>query len=527
MFTKQAAFLFFFSLLLYGCADDDFFQKDARVNEGNLTDEADSAWVTAGQHYDRSGFHRFFWGDHNRAIWAVPVKLPVFRLDSVSGGLRVKKMGGGYQTTSFHLQDKAGRLYAFRSLDKDPVHVITEFWQPTFVTNILRDQTSAANPYGVLIVPPLAEAVGVHHTNPRLFYVPPTDTSFGEYAPHVQGKLFMLEEKYEHKHDLTADFSGFRAFEDTDKALRNRFSHNTYHFDQHAFAKARLLDLLLGDWDRHKGQWEWAVRKEGADTFYEPIPKDRDQVFLKMKDGVIPFIATSKIMARKFHSFDGNFSDVKAYMINAKFIDERLLHGLSLQEWLRIARAMQAALTDDVIEDAVRRLPPAVYALAGEDLTQNLKSRRDLLEKAAAKMYRILAKSVTIPGSDEAEHFKVRRLDNERTEVRVTRPEDGNIAARQLYQRVFNRKETKEIILHGLAGDDTFELEGQVNEGIMIKVYGGLGEDKITDKSSVTGWKKYTQVYDTERGNEIEFGTETKDKTTRDVRVHAYDREGN
>ncbi len=27
-----------------------------------------------------------------------------------------------------------------------------------------------------------------------------------------------------------------------------------------AFAKARLFDMIIGDWDRHEGQWRWLFR---------------------------------------------------------------------------------------------------------------------------------------------------------------------------------------------------------------------------------------------------------------------------
>ncbi len=522
----------FCSLLLSGCANEDFFQHDALATaeeqNGKAAAGSDSAWVILGRHYDRSGFHRYFWGNHHRQLWATPVKLPIFRLDSLNGGMEIVKKGGGYQTTSFQLRDKQGRLYAFRSIDKDPKEVVSKFWQDTFVTNILRDQTSAANPFGALVIPRLAEAVGVYHASPKLYYVAADDTLFGEFSQQVQGKVFMLEEKYETPADITPAFAAdIIDFEDSDDALRKRFASNVYHFNQEAFARARLLDLLIGDWDRHKGQWDWAVATQGKDTIFYPIPKDRDQVFLKMGDGLIPSIATSKLLARKLHTFDDDFSDVKAYMINAAFVDERLLHELSLEDWQRIAQDMQRQLTDEVIREAVQQLPPPVYTLVGAEISRNLKSRRALLPKAAAKVYAILAKKVTIPGSDEEEHFEVRRLDNEHLEVVVTRPTNTGMPAKQLYRRVFQRGQTEEIILHGLAGDDTFILSGEVRESILVRIYGGLGEDEISDNSSVSGWKKYTHVYDTERGNEISFGPETKDRTTDDVRVHAYDREGN
>jgi hypothetical protein len=526
----RTALLLTLLFMLGSCANDDLYQKDALVQPGEFDlppAGTDSVWVVAGRHYERGWLYRLFWGQHNRDIWTTPVKLPVFDLTTINGGMKVTKKAGGYQTSSFHLVDSLGRVYAFRSIDKDPVLVLAKFWRPTFVTNILRDQISSANPYGALIVPELAATAGVYHTSPSLYYVRSDDLAFGEYAKAVQGKVYMLEEKFKTLEDKLPAFGDVAGFHDSDDALRKRYETNTHYFNQRAFARARLLDVLVGDWDRHKGQWDWAVYQEGSETRYEPIPKDRDQVFLKMDDGAIPFLATSKLLARKFNSFSGKISDVKALMINAKFIDERLLHELSREDWQQIAKQLQRDLTDGVIAQAVRNLPDPVYALKGQKITQHLITRRNQLPRAAEEMYEILAKHVTIAGTDQKDIFQVKRLDDDRTEVTLVRPAHDTLPEKVLYQRIFYTRETEKITLYGLRSNDRFLIEGNVADGILVEVYGGLGADEIIDRSSVKGRRKMTHVYDTERGNEIDFGTEAKDFTTRDVRVHAYDQEGN
>jgi hypothetical protein len=47
--------------------------------------------------------------------------------------------------------------------------------------------------------------------------------------------------------------------------------------DTHAFLRARLLDILLNDWDRHRLQWRWARIPDNP--LLQPMPEDRDQVF--------------------------------------------------------------------------------------------------------------------------------------------------------------------------------------------------------------------------------------------------------
>ena len=44
--------------------------------------------------------------------------------------------------------------------------------------------------------------------------------------------------------------------------------------DASAFLTARLIDLMIGDWDRHRKQWRWAKipGKEGL----QALPEDRE-----------------------------------------------------------------------------------------------------------------------------------------------------------------------------------------------------------------------------------------------------------
>ncbi len=525
----KTALLLFGALALGSCADNDFFQKDAQVapppHDPVSAEGADSVWVAVGRHYERSGIHNFFWGSHNRFLWATPVKVEVFRMDKTLGGLRLLKRGGGFQTVSFQLRDGNGRTYALRSLDKDPVEVLPPFWKKTFVANIVRDQTAAANPFGALVVAALAEAAGVLHTSPGLVYIRHDDLTFGEYAHFVQGRVFLLENKYKSDADLTDSFGNATDLLDSETMLNYRFSDNRYQVNQRAFAKARLLDVLIGDWDRHKDQWNWAVVQNGPEVTFEPVPKDRDQAFLNMNNGLVPSIATSKLFVRKFNSFSKEIEDVAALMINSAYIDERFLNELTREDWTGVAQALQASLTDEAIDGAVQKFPPPVFKSIGRAIGASLKSRRDQLPQVAEKMYLLLAEKPAVAGTDGREQFKVMRLNDQETAVTVERI-SKNAPPQVLYNRIFKHSETKEITLHGLAGNDEFLVEGAVGKSIRINIYGGLGEDKITDRSSVRGWRSYTYIYDTARGNKIDFGTEAKDKTTSDVRVHAYDREG-
>jgi hypothetical protein len=491
---------------------------------------ADSARVTAGRHYQRGGVQNVFFGPHYRRVWATPVTLPVLDLArAVPGGLKPGKMGGGFQSTSMTMLGANGRTYALRTLDKDPYKTLPKVLRKSFLLNIVRDATSAANPYGAFTVPPLAAAAGVYHTTPRPFYVRQEETGLGANSPLFQGKVVMLEEKFDGRANLTPAFGPADDLRDSDQMLRARYQQPFHQIDQQAFARARLLDLWLGDWDRHEGQWQWAVYQKDGRTRYHPIPKDRDQVYYRFDDGLIPWLASRRWAVRKFRTFKPRYEDIGGLAKNARFIDERALAEVSQEQFQLLARDLQQRLSDDVIETALRRLPPEVYALEGPRTAAALRARRAALPTAAQQFYQNLARRVTVAGTDQAERFVVQRLTDSTTLVSVYHlPEDEEKARPDslLYRRLFRVSETKRIVLHGLDGEDEFELSGEVGRGIRVDIFGGPDEDKVTDTSRVRRGGKKAVYYDTKSGNTFADSPDLRDKTEHGVLMHAYDREG-
>src|SRR5690606_32043726 len=109
------------------------------------------------------------------------------------------------------------------------------------------------------------------------------------------------------------------------------------------------------------GQWEWAVYDDGNNKRYRAIPKDRDNAMFKFDDGIIPWLFSRKWAIRKFETFGPEYRDVYALMMNASFIDQRALTELTAEDYQQLATELQASLTDEVIERAVRQFPPKVY----------------------------------------------------------------------------------------------------------------------------------------------------------------------
>lgn len=517
-------------LLSTGCARQKFFQPDARPDPTPLADTADSARVTAGRHYKRGPIWQMLLGTHHRPAWIEPVTLPVLKVASiVPGGLTPGKIGGGFQTTSMTVLTSAGQGYALRTIDKNPYRTLPKVLRHSFVLNLVRDATSAGHPYGAFVVPSLAEAAGIPHTNPRAFYVRTDENGLGPATELYQGRVVLLEEKLEGDVNIAGRLPGATALEETADMLAERYRTSQHTIDEATFLRARLLDIWLGDWDRHEGQWSWAAYAQPrGGTRWTPVPQDRDQVFFRFDDGLIPWLA-SKVV-RKFRTFGPRYESIEGYTRNAGYLDEQVLTQLPHPAYAATALDLQKRLTDAVIEQAVRQgLPREVFQHEGARMIADLRSRRDALPKATEEFYRLRARHVLVAGTDEDERFVVDRLNDTTTVVSVYRQFKDSSKSRPdslLYRRRFNPIETHSINLHGLQGKDVFEVRGKVRRSPFVNIYGGPHEDEVLDHSRVAGLRRKTRFYDTARNNTFEPAPELKDKTTHGVTSHAFDRDG-
>ncbi|RNI30048.1 hypothetical protein EFA69_11060 [Rufibacter immobilis] len=481
--------------------------------------------LAANPNYAAAGFKKNLLGNHYRAEWQTPVKMPLLDLQREKGGLIPYQKGGGKQTSSLKLRNEEGREYSLRSVNKDPTNVLPVALQETFARDLLQDQISAQHPYGALMAAQLADAVGVYHTNPKLVYVP-SDPRLRQYIDEFSNTVAFLEEDADEDHSDVASLGNATNLVGTEKVLERKRNDHDNRVDEQEFARARLLDMLIGDWDRHEGQWRWAETRSGEDNrTFRPVPEDRDVAFFKA-DGIIPWLVSRRWAVRNFQHFGKDFGDYKGLNLTALTVDRTFLSSVTREQWISLANEMKATLTDAAIEEAVKKMPPEVYPISGPEIVAKLKSRRDLLPQVAEKYYVHLAEDVDIAGSDKREKFEVRRLSDDETEVVMRKINKEGKVSKVLYQRLFKNKETEEIRLYGLGGDDIFEITGNVKRSPMVRIIGGEGNDSISDQSRVKGAVRKTKVYDfTEEKNIISLGTEAEDKTENFEDVNLYDRD--
>lgn len=476
----------------------------------------------ASDQYDKGKVHRGLFGENYRKEWRQPLDIPVFDIGKEHGGLKVIKKGGGQQTKSLRLEAKDGKQYVLRSVEKYAEGAIPDYLVDTFLEDVVQDQISSSHPYGAFIIPPLAEAAGIYHTNPKPVFIP-DDPRLGKYRAAFANTLALYEERPA-KDWADADYFGNSPdIENTAKVLSNLRKDNDHYVDQEFVLRSRLFDLLIGDWDRHDDQWRWAETDEGKGNRYRPIPRDRDQAFF-VNEGVFPSIWKRKWALPKFEGFDYEIDWPSGLSFNARYFDRTFLTAPEKQDWLKAAGDLQSRLTDEVIENAVKTWPEPVFDLHGEEVIAKLKSRRNQLAESAAAHYAFLARAVDVLGSDKREHFKAERLPNGDVKVEVRKMKKDGDKKQTLYERTFKADETKEIRLYGFGGDDEFEIEGKGKKGIKIRVIGGEGHDELDDDSEVRGLSKENIFYDTREGNTLKLNKESRDRLSENPRVNSYHR---
>ncbi|MGE0552970.1 MAG: BamA/TamA family outer membrane protein [Gemmatimonadales bacterium] len=440
----------------------------------------DSVTVVPGAAYARGGVYRFFFGDHYRDLWTTPVRVPLLDLATFAGGLRPLKRGGGTQTKSLRFQGADGRQYAFRSVDKDPTAALPPDLRETFADRLFQDQISSGHPVGGLVVPPILAAAGVLHATPTLVVLP-DHPALGEYRAEFGNLLGMIEERPRDADDDDVSFAGALEIVGSEDFLDAIEERADVRVDSRAFLRARLTDIFLGDWDRHRDQWRWALVEQGGRRRWVPIPRDRDQAFVRF-DGFLLRLVRRQVP--QLVEFGPDYPEIVGATWNGRDLDRRLLTDLEWPAWDSVATDLERRLTDPVIEAAVSRLPRELRAIDGPRLSAALKARRDGLGAMARRYYGLLAREVDIHATDEADRVRVERVDERSVLVEI----GGD---RPWYRRQFDRSETADIRVYLHGGDDRAVLGGEGSVPTSVRFIGGGGDDVMVDSSRMGKGKFY------------------------------------
>ncbi len=460
-------------------------EKIQKKNYPQSQKQEQIASVYSKEETDKSSFYKFIWGDRYRKYYSSHVSAPTVSLDTLFGGLEPIRKGGGHQSKSLRLKDKNGAEYVMRALRKSALkylqavafkdkYIEGEF-DNTVAQSQLLDVFTGAHPYAPFTIGTLSDAVGVYHTNPVLYYVPKQNALKG-FNEDFGDELYMIEERAASNHGEVKSFGFSNKLISTDDMLKKIRKNNKHFIDEESYIKARLFDMLIGDWDRHEDQWRWAAFKqdEGA-IVYRPVPRDRDQAFSIMADGALLTIATRIVPSlRLMQSYEEELRSPKWFNLEPYPLDVALITKSNKDIWDKQVAYIQNNLTDVEIEKAFEFIPKEINDNTIEEIKRKLRGRRSNLQNISDTYFKHINKYVVIKGTDKKDYFTIRALPNKQTEITVHEI-INNEKATLIHKRIYTREISKEIWVYGLDNEDVFEVIGK--QSILLRIIGGQNND--------------------------------------------------
>jgi hypothetical protein len=432
--------------------------------------------VAAGTQYEAGGFHEFLFGEGYRDLWTTPIEVPVLDLQKTGGGLTPVRVVGQAQGLGLAFKGADGKAYTFRSLHKHPERMLPEEWRDRFPAKIAQDQSSHTHPAAGQIYAALAEATGVTFTKPRLVVVP-DDPALGEFRKTFAGEFGTIDEYPLPAAEGRPGFMGATEIISTTDLWKRWLAGPENRINSRALLKARALDLWLDNYDDHRGQWRW-MRIPGQDL-YQPLAEDPDMVLVH-HDGMLSLGLRGRIP--KLLKFTEEYPrKLEGPLQNSFEVDRWLLSDLDGAAWQEVAKDLQARLTDDAIEHALRQMPAPWYAISGEKALAALETRRSGLVEYVLRVYRYYAKDVDVHATDAAELVTLARGADDSMEIAIAL---GEGTAAPFFRRRFLPDETDEVRVYLHGGNDRVVRTGPSGGPITVRVIAGGGQDAVDDSRS-------------------------------------------
>jgi hypothetical protein len=461
------------SFLLFTLAANAIHAQSGRSNNNF----PDSVIIKVHASYDKvNGFHRWLFGENYRREWAEAVKLPLINTVKVYGGLSPEQYGGGMETKSVRMKDSTGKEWVVRSVEKIPDKLIPANLKGTFAVDWVDDEYSGQHPYSALVVPPLADAAHIPHAHP-VIGVLAADRRLGTFNTQFAGRVVLLEER-----EPTGES------ENTLKVMKNLAEDHNNHIDGEEFLRGRLLDLLVGDWDRHEDQWRWTKAKDDKDIVYTAVPRDRDQVF-HVDQGVFPSLATLPWLDPVLGNFTGNIPHIKYSLFKTRFLQEYPSGQLNYTDYMRVVNQFVKDETDDVLMEAIKRLP-GTWDARHAQLLAILKQRRDNIPAAMDAYYKFIYKTVDIRASNKDELVNITNAADSALHVVVNKLKESGKTGDVLLDMTYQPGITKEIRLYTSAGNDHVVIDNRTSP-IKLRIIDSTGNKTIDLQQADTKVKLY------------------------------------
>jgi hypothetical protein len=299
----------------------------------------------------------------------------------------------------------------------------------------------------------LAAAAGIPHAEPVIGIVQPDD-ALVEFSKQFQGQVCLLEMR-----------EPFGNSDNTAEMLAALDDDNDNIVDYKAFLKAALLDLLIGDWDRHGDQWRWVDVQKGKAKTYVGVPRDRDQAFY-VNQGVAPWYVSLPWVVPNLQGFKADIPHVKFSLFQHAFVASRTSSHLRQEEWMNITNDFVHAITDEVIDNALKKLPQSAYDLRHQKLAATLKQRRDKIPEAMKEYFRFMNRIAEVKLSNKNELVHIGDSSGKLI-VQVNKLKKDGELGELLMNSAFDPSITKEFRLYTGKGTDSVVIN---NSSAPVKI---------------------------------------------------------
>ena len=422
----------------------------------------------------KSKIYNWMWGRHYRHLYTIPIRVPSATIETLGGGMDIVGQAEGFH--GLLLENKRKQLYLLKPLGGSTSFLESKFFREiynktdfknTYLDEFLGDAYTIINPYTFLVADYLAKSAGFSFSPSRIYYIPShirKDTVAD--GSDIQDRLVNLINVPDI--NLRSNLYTTEDFLDSLQVSKN------YMADQNLYIRERIFDMWIGDWNKMNENWEWQSHTVNDSVIYTPIVIDRNHAFTKV-DGVL-FKQMLKMLSLDFIcNYDSLIlKDTKKINKLAFALDMAVAGRSDESVWIRQAQEIRKQMTDSLIDSAFTYLPEGVKHDEIELIKQKLKRRRLELEAVASQYYRLLQRTPVVAGTNQSDYFLIERQAPDRTILRIYDPETGDCRLEQQ----FSGKETKELWLYGLAGNDTFEVKGNTRKDFPIYLISGEGENQ-------------------------------------------------
>lgn len=464
-------------------------------------------------------FHKWLWGERYRKYYGTKVKAPTVLLDTLYGGLSVLRKGGGNQSSSLRLRHLDGRQFVMRDLRKSAErylqamtfkeqYIIGQF-EGTYTEKLISDLYTGAHPYAPFTIATLSDAVDLYHTNPKLFYVP-KQPALKQFNSDFGGGLYMIEEHVSEGHSELAGFGSATKIESTYDLIKKIRKDEKYRIDAETYIRARLFDMLIGDWDRHIDQWRWAAFDDGSGgKLFKPIPRDRDQAYSRWGDGFILGLGSKTVpVLRIFEGFGEEIRSVKGFNSSPRTfaLDMAVLSETTMEQWHQQARFIQEKIDEATIDEALNGFPKEVRDETVATIKKTLLARKKNLVNTADEYFGIMNRYSVITGTDKDDYYSVRSTEKGGLKVVAHRIKNGE-KKDLFFSKTYQPEHTKEVWIYGLDDNDVFDVDTPSSK-IKLRIIGGQNNDtyKIKEnarKIHIYDFKTKKNTYDEAHGGKI------------------------